>query len=99
MNVMIISMEYKYYKDYECGSFKRNSSVATFSLFFLFFSFLILFFVASMALSIYLSFVFFGIFCLSSFGIFFLCPLWDIFINLRATLYILQEVRRSHTLQ
>ena len=50
----------------ECGSFKRNSSVAPFSLFFSFF----FFFVASLALSIYLSFVLFGIFSFVLFGIF-----------------------------
>ena len=37
MNDMKISMEYKYTMDYECGSFKRNSSVAPFSLFISFF--------------------------------------------------------------
>src|SRR3954447_22842103 len=39
---------------YECGSFKRNSSVAPFSLFisFLYFLFFVFFLVASMALSI-----------------------------------------------
>ena len=61
--------------EYECGSFKRNSSVAPFSLFIsFFFSFLFLFFfnfcVASLALSFYLSFVLFGIFCFVHFGIF-----------------------------
>src|SRR4051812_2819631 len=90
--------------DHECGSFKkRSSSVAPLSLFFLYF---FIFCVASLALSIYLSFVLlgsfvcplrifclssFGIFCLSSFGIF-VCSLWDLFLTLRATLYILQEV-------
>src|ERR1041385_9210492 len=34
---MIISMEYKNKREYECGSFKRNSSVAPFSLFIFFF--------------------------------------------------------------
>src|ERR1043165_3887240 len=73
MNDMIISMEYKYYKEYECGSFKMNSSVAPFSLFISFFSFFdFLFFVASLALSIYLSFFLFWDILFVLFGIFFL---------------------------
>ena len=35
-----------------------------------------------------------GSFHVSSFGIFYLCPLWDLFLT-RATLYILQGWRRS----
>ena len=56
--------------------------------YFLFLFFLIFYFlVASLALSIYLSFFLFGIFYFVLFGIFF-CPLWDIFLTLRGnTLY------------
>ena len=43
-----------------------------------------------MALSIWLSF--------ALFGIFWFCPLRDLFHTLGATLYILQEYRRSFTL-
>ena len=78
---------------HECGSFKRNSSVAPFSLFiYLFIYFLFfLFFVF-----LWPHWLFLFISHLSSFGIFYLCPLWDLFLTLRATLYILQEWR-SHT--
>ena len=79
--------------EYECGSFKRNSSVAPFSLFISFFSFFYFFiFVASLALSIYLSFVLFGIFSCVLFWDLLICPLWDLFLTLGATLYIVQEV-------
>ena len=47
-------------------------------------------FVASLALSIYLSFVLFGIFFSSM--KYFVCPVRDLFLTLRAKLYILQEV-------
>ena len=106
---MIISMEYKILNEHECGSFKRNSSVAPLSPFnfFSLFSILFLFFVSSLALSIYLSFVLLGSFVLSSLGSFvcpllgsFICHFWDLFLTLRATLYILQEVYKIfHTLQ
>ena len=96
MNYMIISMEYKYYKEYECGSFKRNSSVSPFSLFislFIFFLFLwphwLFLFISHLSAL--------GSFNLSSLGSF-VCPVWDLFLTLRATLYILQGYRRSHTL-
>src|SRR3954462_15838784 len=86
--------------EHECGSFKRNSSAAPFSLFISFFSFFsFLFFVASLALSIYLSFFLFEIFCFVLFGIF--CfVLFGSFLTLRATLYILKDVYKIfHTLQ
>ena len=53
--------------EYECGSFKRNSSVAPFSLFISFF---------------FLFSIFFLFFC-GLFGSFYLsliCPLWDLFM-------------------
>src|SRR3954465_7659848 len=40
-----------------------------------------------------------GSFNLSSFGIFYLCPILDLFLTLRATLYILLGYRKSHALQ
>src|ERR1041385_4098438 len=58
---MIISMEYKYIKGVLVWISQKDSSVAPFSLFFSFFFFFV-FFVDSMALSIQLSFVLFGIF-------------------------------------
>jgi len=83
--------------EYECGSFKRNSSVAPFSLFI---SFFFLF-------SIFLYFC--GLF--GSFYLSLICPLWDLFMcpllgsfilsslgsfpHLRATLYILQEYKED----
>ena len=90
--------------EYECGSFKRNSSVAPFSLFISFFFLLFsIFFVASLALSIYLSFVLFGIFSCVLFWDLFMCPLLGSFNSsssgsfphLRATLYILQEYKED----
>src|ERR1043165_9670254 len=76
MNDMIISMEYKYYKEYECGSFKRNSSVAPFSLFISFLLFLFFIFLWPHWLFLFISqFSSFGIFCLSSFRIFCLTSL------------------------
>src|SRR3954471_20796312 len=67
--------------EYECGSFKRNSSVAPFSLF-LFFLFL-----WPLWLFLFIShFSSLGSFNLSSLGS---------FTHLRATFYILQEYRRS----
>ena len=78
--------------EYECGSFKRNSSVAPFSLFISLFS---IFFVASLALSIYLSFVLFGIFsCVLFWDLLFVSSLGS-FPHLRATLYILQEYKED----
>src|ERR1041384_4746861 len=70
---MIISMEYKDIKGVLVWISQKDSSVAPFSLFisfFSFFSFFLYFFVASMALSIKLSFVLFGIFYCVHFGIF-----------------------------
>ena len=64
------------------------------------FFFFFLFFLASFALSIYLSFVLFGIFSCVLFWDLLFCPLWDLFLTLRATLYILQEYKEDlHTLQ
>src|SRR3954465_13384554 len=86
---------------HECVSFKRNSSVAPFPLFCFFFFSLFLFFVFlwPLWLFLFISHLYsLGSFNLSSFGIFYLCPLWDLFLTLRATLYILQECRRSHIL-
>ena len=83
--------------EYECGSFKRNSSVAPFSLFISFFFLFFLFFcifVASLALSIYLSFVLFNLFMCPLLGSFILSFLGS-FPHLRATLYILQEYKED----
>src|SRR4051812_26758545 len=80
---------------------KRNSSVAPFSLF-IYFSLFFLFFVFLWPhwLFIFISHLSsLECFNLSSFGIFYLCTLWDLFLTLRATLHILQGYRRSHTLQ
>ena len=94
-------MEYKYYKEYECGSFKRNSSVAPSLFFFLsFFLFSIFLYFCGLISSLYLSLI-------CPLWDLLICPLWDLlffpfcdlFLTLRATLYILQEYRRSHTLQ
>src|ERR1041385_2053450 len=89
---MIISMEYKDKREYECGSFKRNSSVAPFSLFISFSLFSIFF-------------VFFGGLN-GSFYLTLICPLWDLLIlsslrsfpQLMATLYFTRGYRRSFTL-
>ena len=51
------------------------------------FLFIFLFFVASLALSV-----------LSSLGSF-VCPLWDLFLTLRATLYFTRPIEDLHTLQ
>src|SRR4051812_40770125 len=82
--------------NHECGSFKRNSSVAPF-FFFLSLISIFVYFVASLALSLICP-LWDLLMCLI-FGILYLCPLWDICLTLRATLYILQGCRRSHTLQ
>src|ERR1041384_2467620 len=66
---MIISMEYKDIKGVLVWISQKDSSVAPFSLF-ISFSLFLYFFVASMALSIELSFVLFGIFYCVHFGIF-----------------------------
>src|SRR3954466_12394378 len=98
MNDMIISMEYKYYKEYECGSFKRNSSVVPFYLFISFFYFL---YFCALIGSFYLSLI-------CPLWDLLICPLWGSFIlsslgsfpQLRATVYILQEYQEDlHTLQ
>src|SRR4051812_29969644 len=88
--------------EYECGFFKSNSSVAPFSLLFLFF----------------FLFLYFLFFCglIGSFYLYLICPLWDLLIcpllgsfilsslgcfpHLRATLYILIEYKEDlHNLQ
>ena len=77
---------------------KRNSSVAPFSLFISFFLSFFYFFVFLWPhwLFLFISHLSsLGSFHVSSFGIFYLCPLWDLFLTLRATLYILQGWRRS----
>src|SRR3954464_13486314 len=78
--------------EYECGSFKRNSSIAPFSLFILFLSF-------------FYFFVFFGGLN-GSYYLTLICPLWDL-LNLsslgsfpqRATLYFTRGIEDLHTLQ
>ena len=99
MNDMKISMEYKYTMEYECGSFKRNSSVAPFSLFisfFFLFSIFLYFFVASLALSIYLSFVLFGIFsCVLFWDLLFVSSLGSFPHFEGNTLYFTRMKRRS----
>ena len=77
---------------YECGSLKRNSSVPPSLFLFSFFSFFsFLFIFGGLHGSFYLTLI-----CpLWDLLIF---PLWDIFLTLGATLYILQEYRRSFTL-
>ena len=80
--------------EHECGSFKRNSSVAPFSLFISFFYF----FVASLALSIYDSFVLLGSFVCPSLGSFVLSSL-GYFPHFKGnTLYFI-SIEDLHTLQ
>src|SRR3954469_64861 len=78
--------------EHECGSFERNTSVAPFSLFIYFFTFFIF------LVFLWPHWLFLFISHLSSLGSF-VCPLLGSFITLRATPYILQGCRRSHTLQ
>src|ERR1041385_6240564 len=80
-------------REYECGSFKRNSSVAPFSLFISFFYFF------------YFSVFFGGL--NGSFHLTLICSLWDLlnlsslgsFPHLRATLYCTRSIEDLHTLQ
>ena len=89
---MMISMEYKGQRmKYQCGSFKRNSSVPPCLFLFLFLFFLFFVFFGGLNGSFYFSLI---------------CPLWDLlilslwdlFLTLGSILYILQEYRRPFTL-
>src|SRR3954467_3477456 len=75
---------------YERGSLKRNSSVPPSLFLFLFFYFFVFLW--------WPQWLFLFNSHLSSLGSFNVCPLWDLFLTLGATLYILQEYRRSFTL-
>ena len=69
---------------YECGSLKRNSSVPLLSFFLLLFS-LFFIFLCGLNGSFYLTLIFLLWDLL-------VCPLWDLFLTLGETLYILQEI-------
>ena len=96
MNDMKISMKYKQYFGARVWIFQNEQQCCPLLSFYFFFSFFFLFFYFfGLNGSFYLSLFFlFGIFCLSSIGIFYLCYLWGILLTLRATLYILQGVQK-----
>src|SRR3954462_9695051 len=89
---MIISMEHKDKREYECGSFKRNSSVAPFSLFifFLYFFYFVFFWWPQWLFLFNSHFSSLGSFNLPSLGS---------FPHLSAILYFTRSIEYIHTLQ
>ena len=96
---MIFSLEYKIYKRSTSVDLSKGIVVCPLLSFYFFFFFSIFCIFCGLNGSFYLSLICpLGIFCFILFEIF--CPLWDLFLTLRETLYILQEVQKIfHTLQ
>ena len=78
--------------EYECGSSKRNSSVAPFSLFISFSLFTIFLYFCSLIDSFYLSLI-------CTLWDLLTCPLWDLFLTYGRHSIFYKNIEDLHTLQ